>query len=625
MEEKRAFSQLNEIPGGGYSINKPGAAFNAPFRHDESHHDAVEAWSSLTNTFKSFDERMVLEWKEDIDALLVFAGLFSAVVTAFVTEAYQMLQPDPMMTSVQLLANISLQLNNVSSNLIQPDIDSNFTAPKSAIRINTLWFTSLVFSLISALLGILAKQWLRRYISHTSSAPREAIQIRQHRYNGLIKWRMIEIVGWLPVLLEIAVVLFFVGLIEFLWQLDRIVASIVTSFIGLSLLFFAITTIAPAFSTNCPFKSPQAFGFCTILWTIFGHNRLLERDFRFWRTFDKMAGDDHLPETWREREIAAVKETGSVLEVSALAWLSHTYSGDDVLDQMVPCISELKNRRAVRLIAHFIATNAQATFMELLADLPHDRPISLPLPPRCRARFEKAAEIGGPKSVHRIINAFADVLPTVLWIDGGHDHLTPVQILNILHVVLLCSDKELNPLFGGEALNEQVYNRLTGFLLDRIHRSNAALGAADEARQLLIHLGTYGCHKDYTPQRNAIQCALDAYASNDLPLFISTSCAALPPLVGKSLPEGTQISDDLYSLVAAMGEFVNMSAKRKEVLPYLVQRHWVDWILSISPQQLKAARIQKLLKALVDALEFNFMPTCEPLNVHRLRILLLEY
>ncbi|KAL4251905.1 hypothetical protein ABKN59_002655 [Abortiporus biennis] len=329
MEEKRAFSQLNEIPGGGYSINKPGAAFNAPFRHDESHHDAVEAWSSLTNTFKSFDERMVLEWKEDIDALLVFAG-----------------------------------------------------------------------------------------------------------------------------------------------------------------------------------------------------------DFRFWRTFDKMAGDDHLPETWREREIAAVKETGSVLEVSALAWLSHTYSGDDVLDQMVPCISELKNRRAVRLIAHFIATNAQATFMELLADLPHDRPISLPLPPRCRARFEKAAEIGGPKSVHRIINAFADVLPTVLWIDGGHDHLTPVQILNILHVVLLCSDKELNPLFGGEALNEQVYNRLTGFLLDRIHRSNAALGAADEARQLLIHLGTYGCHKDYTPQRNAIQCALDAYASNDLPLFISTSCAALPPLFG---------------------------------------------------------------------------------------------
>ncbi|KAF9257480.1 hypothetical protein L218DRAFT_879369, partial [Marasmius fiardii PR-910] len=42
-------------------------------------------------------------YKEDIVTLLVFGGLFSAVVTPFTIESYQWLQEDPADTSAALL------------------------------------------------------------------------------------------------------------------------------------------------------------------------------------------------------------------------------------------------------------------------------------------------------------------------------------------------------------------------------------------------------------------------------------------------------------------------------------------------------------------------------------------
>ncbi|EEB96472.1 hypothetical protein MPER_04389, partial [Moniliophthora perniciosa FA553] len=70
-----------------------------------------EGQEQLHSQSKKYDEGMVKNWKEDIDTLLVFAGLFSAVVTAFLIEAYQWLSEDPADTTVMLLTQISMQLN----------------------------------------------------------------------------------------------------------------------------------------------------------------------------------------------------------------------------------------------------------------------------------------------------------------------------------------------------------------------------------------------------------------------------------------------------------------------------------------------------------------------------------
>ncbi|EEB99909.1 hypothetical protein MPER_00285, partial [Moniliophthora perniciosa FA553] len=61
------------------------------------------------------------------------AGLFSAVVTAFLIESYQWLSEDPANTTVALLIQISAQLNGSQSVLIE---QPPFEADSSSIRIN---------------------------------------------------------------------------------------------------------------------------------------------------------------------------------------------------------------------------------------------------------------------------------------------------------------------------------------------------------------------------------------------------------------------------------------------------------------------------------------------------------
>ncbi|EKM58672.1 uncharacterized protein PHACADRAFT_58238, partial [Phanerochaete carnosa HHB-10118-sp] len=61
-------------------------------------------WAGIEDHLFTNDGGKTKGYTEDIDTLLVFAGLFSAILTAFVVQTYQMLQPDTQDTTNQLLA-----------------------------------------------------------------------------------------------------------------------------------------------------------------------------------------------------------------------------------------------------------------------------------------------------------------------------------------------------------------------------------------------------------------------------------------------------------------------------------------------------------------------------------------
>ena len=99
------------------------------------------------------------------------AGLFSAVLTAFLAVSVVLLQPDNSQLSVQLLSLIALQ--NGAPERMQPYLNAtaeslptstSFQAPSSAVAINALWFISLVLSLLAALFILAAQQWIRHYL-----------------------------------------------------------------------------------------------------------------------------------------------------------------------------------------------------------------------------------------------------------------------------------------------------------------------------------------------------------------------------------------------------------------------------------------------------------------------------
>ncbi|KAF9478479.1 hypothetical protein BDN70DRAFT_808714, partial [Pholiota conissans] len=85
-------------------------------------------------------------WKEEVQTLLIFAGLFSAVVTAFLIESYKFLLPDPNDAIIGLLTQIA---NGPNTTFSQPNsnLAASFTQTPSSVRINVFWFISLILSL----------------------------------------------------------------------------------------------------------------------------------------------------------------------------------------------------------------------------------------------------------------------------------------------------------------------------------------------------------------------------------------------------------------------------------------------------------------------------------------------
>ncbi|KAH8093226.1 hypothetical protein BXZ70DRAFT_909208 [Cristinia sonorae] len=335
--------------------------------------EPVVAWAKCDRRLRRHDRSMVRAWNQQIDNILVFAGLFSAVLTAFNVEAYRLLRPDPEDAMVMLLQLILTRLGDTT--IVQTS-SSTFLSMTFAIRLNTLWFTSLVFSLSAASMGILVKQWLQNYLSSTASSPRENARIRQFRHQGLMRWRV-------P---EVALALFFIGLADLLWQLNPIVAGVVTVFVSASLTFVVVTTITPTFSRHCPHKSPQSLVTYRLKqWITRGFMYIL---LRFWPNFwEPLPFPLYIPErlfrrrwtrklrakclsyvygrhphTWREREkdlMARGEGREHELDRQVLANADLTFMDDPFLRQVVRvCLSDVEWSSAATCLQDILTNRA---------------------------------------------------------------------------------------------------------------------------------------------------------------------------------------------------------------------------------------------------------------------------
>ncbi|KAH8100987.1 hypothetical protein BXZ70DRAFT_1007913 [Cristinia sonorae] len=459
---------------------------------------------------KVFDEVTVKGWKEDIDSLLVFAGLFSAVITAFIVEIYKQLQPDPAQLTVQLLQQISFQLSPQGASLNvtgQNVLLSNATPMGYTVRISTVWLTALVFSMISALIGIVAKQWLREYLTGMSTSPREAVRLRQYRHDGLVSWHVAEIIACLPILLQIALVLFLYGLLELLWTLDGTVAGVVTVFTVLSLCFYLATTVVPAFSPNNPFKSPQSWAFSVSMWRLG----------QLWTTFhpvedpgiitgENLGAYQPIPGNWRERELKYMRMEGGELEQRALARAYKHSLDEDFLDIVFPCANDLEPAAAAALAVEVLTRRAECSesmLMESIRSRSH------------RLVVEKFIARAGGRGTQRLINMLLDVLPRMLH-DVERAKITPLDILFVLRKLITTDELA----FCEMAVHRRALDTLASSVDERCteHVQRAAL-------HLLWEMTRLGCNMDYCPEGivNIILCARNAHMRRDYDTFVHAS------------------------------------------------------------------------------------------------------
>jgi len=180
---------------------------------------------------------------------------------------------------IALLTRIATRMDNPlnGTSLVSQQIDAlppTSLAP-SSIRINIFWFISLVSSLTTVLICIVSLQWLREHQEYAPSlSSKDRFALFNMRVRGLEAWYVPQTFAVLPVLLQFSLVLFLVGLVDFLLASQTKVAIPVIIAIGVPLVFLVWTTIMPSLQAfmlclpiagrvehvpeQCPYKSPQS-------------------------------------------------------------------------------------------------------------------------------------------------------------------------------------------------------------------------------------------------------------------------------------------------------------------------------------------------------------------------------
>lgn len=197
------------------------------------------------------------------------AGLYSAVLTGFITESQKNLTVNPTneiafyaQQAVVLLAQISAQLaasgSPVPSTVLFPPAFPKFHPANSDVRVNIYWFMSLVFSLSAALAATLVQQWAREYVQFFQryNYPLKRARIRQFLHEGANRWHMDLVVHLVPALIHISLFLFFLGLADSLFGINVATATTTTILIVTCALCYLFSIIAPIWDAQSPFQSP---------------------------------------------------------------------------------------------------------------------------------------------------------------------------------------------------------------------------------------------------------------------------------------------------------------------------------------------------------------------------------
>ena len=273
------------------------------------------------------------------------AGLFSAVLTAFVVDSKQNLKPNPADETVYylrqhstILSQISVQLSSIAPQVAIPPTPPppfpQFSPLASDVRVNVFWFMALAFSLLAALLAILVQQWVRKYMAvfQRYGDPLKSSRVRQYLYEGCEKWYMPRVAEAVPGFLHISLFLFFAGLGDSLLCINTKVALSNIVPIGVSGLLYIFTTFAPLIYPQSPYQN----SFSGIFWYLF--QKLRGRRFRDRRSDGQMKPVSTNMAEGQVQLSMEETEARRDRDVRAIRWLIGNLTEDAEMEKFLPAI-----------------------------------------------------------------------------------------------------------------------------------------------------------------------------------------------------------------------------------------------------------------------------------------------
>ncbi|KAF8146285.1 hypothetical protein K438DRAFT_1628505, partial [Mycena galopus ATCC 62051] len=137
-----------------YSVIK---AVNTSKEQPQSTDKKTAFWTAYKTLADEFDKEFQRKYRNDLDMILLFAGLFSAVSSAFIVQIQPELQPDPNVITQGLLG---ILVHHVTGSPPPPDLLPPPAAPvKIVIVAQGILYVCLFLTLLVALLAVLGKEW----------------------------------------------------------------------------------------------------------------------------------------------------------------------------------------------------------------------------------------------------------------------------------------------------------------------------------------------------------------------------------------------------------------------------------------------------------------------------------
>lgn len=299
----------------------------------------------------------------------------------------QDLRPNSQDISAFYLANIYQIL--ADSNAIPPtsipstvSIPPQFSPPRYAVWVNSLWSLSLVISLTCALLATSLHQWARRYIRFTQPprrSPEKRARVRAFFADGVNKMHLPWAVEALPALIHLSLFLFFSGLAVFLFNINHSVYISVIWWIGLFSIVYVWITVMPIFRHDSPYYAPLSsiawslhastlYALFTILTFITSGICGSMQTFRRFHSLSKHYGDWMLGGVRKAAEEAALKQSQEI-DLGILDWTIDALGEDDRLEKFFDAIPGFTDSQMVKALQRPLPDMFRSRFVDSLCGL----------------------------------------------------------------------------------------------------------------------------------------------------------------------------------------------------------------------------------------------------------------
>ncbi|KAG1751839.1 hypothetical protein EDB19DRAFT_1628328 [Suillus lakei] len=183
-------------------------------------------WAAYKKVSGEFDDNMLERCNSNMDIILIFAGLFSAINTSFIIA----MQPNSVDTTNALLV-LLIQITLYGPSAAQSMSLSSSTNYSSIFWMQALAYMSLALSLLAAFGAVMGKQWLNFYKTgrYGDGSLEERCKQRHNKYKGLEIWWFEGMLQSFSDLLKASLFLFGVSLAGWMWTLQRTISILIIS------------------------------------------------------------------------------------------------------------------------------------------------------------------------------------------------------------------------------------------------------------------------------------------------------------------------------------------------------------------------------------------------------------